>query len=326
MSFGYTLLNQFACQDRCNPCKCPLLNATPYETELTTNLKTTYTIPATLPQWAPVVIDMVTQQITNLTYNLSKGVQLYTGAQLTSPKACSPYFAWPVVDVTIGSYAYVIYQGGGAGPKIIIPYTTMFGVYALGGGAGASEVVSGYALRSDVGYSLLQELPIELSVSYLGVTIFETIITFTYQGYYYSTDAPAYDVRYGNAFYLFRGASISNVPDTPFEVSPDVVDRMGLIYPGLGNQNQPINSNTGNFMFTGFVYDGPIDPKQDIVITAKAVSTAVAFRPPSAIEPQSVAAAYGQLYQPPYIDSQIAGCGLYGTRSTPLPFYDYALF
>jgi len=101
---------------------------------------------------------------------------------------------------------------------------------------------------------------------------------------------------------------------------------MGLTYPGMGNENQPINPKNGNYMFTGFVYDGPIDPKQDVVITAKAASTAVPFQPPARIEPQSVAAAYGDEYQPPYIDSQIAGSCLYGTNSSPLPFYDYSLF
>jgi hypothetical protein len=302
-----------------------LLNATPYETETTTNLKTTYFIPTTLPQWPPVSVDIVTQQITTLSYNLSKGVQLFVGDNLTVPKACSPYFAWPVVNVTIGSYAYVTYKGGGAGPKIIIPYTTMFGVYALGGGAGASEVVSSYVLRSDVGYAVGQVLSIELSVSYLGVEIFNTTVSFYYRGYYYSINSPAYDITYGNAIYLFTGAAISNVPATPFEVSPSVVERMGLTFPGLGNQNQPINPKNGNYMFTGFVYSGPIDPKQDIVIVAKAVSTAVPYIAPKFIDPVagSVAAEYGQLNQPPYIDSQIAGCALYGTKSDPLLFYDY---
>jgi hypothetical protein len=127
---------------------------------------------------------------------------------------------------------------------------------------------------------------------------------------------------------------MSNVPTTQFEISPLIAGNMGffnnstivrndLADPDLPTffPTQTINPKTGNYIFTGFAYDGPIDLTQDVVFTVHGVSTAPAFIPPLAINLDSIA--FGDTAAPPFLDIQpIAGPQLYGTLAPPIFPYD----
>jgi hypothetical protein len=149
---------------------------------------------------------------------------------------------------------------------VVIPYTTLAGVYEFNrGGASVFNMADG------AGASFA--MTVEVSIFYLAVPIFETTISFNYTGFPYSASWPLFDVDSGQRQYILTGVTMSNIPQTIFEVTPDVAITMNLLYGEWGNPNQPTNPANGNFLFRGFAYDGPVDKDKPVIFTVRAIST-----------------------------------------------------
>lgn len=306
MGFSHVLLGPWTCRRPCNPCECPLLNAEPWAvntgTQTTDIFETFYVNIAELgqtPYYYPITLR--TGQTSIYTYNFSQSKSFFRGekAPYSPGPTCRPWFVWPVVTTSVRTLTF-------PGDKIIT-YQTLLGLYAFGSGGGPGDYYSYFNLPFYY-QDPIQQLGVKVSVSYLDIEIFTGNIVAQYQR------EPKQTI--GSTTYALTNWTIDPLPSTPFELSQQEASH-GWNPDYLG-WDPPINPKTGNYIMTGFVYDGPIDKNQDIVFVIKTGAKAIVpqFRPNGNLP------ILQDLFPPVLMSSQVFGNVYHGTNGQPVPVYD----
>ena len=315
----------------CNPCSPKFLAAEEWETINQNHVFYTNYMFGSIP------VGVQAGRTVELSYDLNKGLYLFQDEGLITPGpvGCAS-FAWPMQ--TTGFYnAVSVNYFGGASTWAMVPCTIPYGLLNNGLGDGFYDQTGHvYSLRPDLGYPVgpnCMAATIDLSVHYLDVEIFSTTLSFNYSGFKYALPPGWGEV--GVAVYLLTSVTMSNLPQTPFEISPAVFKARGnWLYPHKLDgpyakymsyyAPPPINPDSGNYQVKGFVYDGPLDRSQEIVFKVKAIGTAAPSYPPPAKLYASLQDFESNVAQPPVIDTQfIMGQGLYGSYGDPVKVYDY---
>ena len=287
--------------------------------------------------WADIPVGVQSGRTVELSYNLSRGRLLFEDEGLITPGPVGCHgFAWPMQPTAFYNAISVEYFGG-ASTYGIVPCTIPYGLLNNGLGDGFYDQTGHvYQLRPDLGYPVganCMQATIDLSVSYLGVDIFATSLIFNYSGFKYAIPPGWGEV--GVAIYLLTSVTMTYVPQTPFEITPAAMQARGWLYPhvldGPYAQYQPyyapppINQKTGNYQVKGFVYDGPIDRKQEIIFSVKDIGKAAPSYPPPPRLYASLEDFESNVAQTPIIDTQfVMGQALYESYGEPVKVYDYA--